>query len=89
LELEERFALSNKHCRQCRVWLGLMLVIGGIVSIFMGNVIGGLWWFMIGLFVRSAAQRSYQQLLARNLFHPEKRMELNDFEKKDLRSEKS
>jgi len=69
--------------------LGLMLVIGGIVSIFMGNVIGGLWWFMIGLFVRSAAQRSYQQLLARNLFHPEKRMELNDFEKKDLRSEKS
>src|ERR1035437_4590135 len=52
--------------------LGLMLVIGGIVSIFMGNVIGGLWWFMIGLFVRSAAQRSYQQLLARDLFHAEK-----------------
>lgn len=51
---------------------GLMLVIGGIISIFMGNVIGGLWWFMIGLFVRSAAQRSYQQLLARNLFHAEK-----------------
>jgi len=52
--------------------LGLMLVIGGIISIFMGNVIGGLWWFMIGLFVRSAAQRSYQQLLARDLFHAEK-----------------
>jgi Zn-dependent protease/predicted transcriptional regulator len=52
--------------------LGMMLVIGGIISIFMGNVIGGLWWFMIGLFVRSAAQRSYRQLLARNLFHAEK-----------------
>ena len=51
---------------------GLMLIIGGIISIFMGNVIGGLWWFMIGLFVRSAAQRSYQQILARNLFHAEK-----------------
>jgi CBS domain-containing protein len=52
--------------------LGMMLVIGGIISIFMGNVIGGLWWFMIGLFVRSTAQRSYRQLLARNLFHAEK-----------------
>jgi Zn-dependent protease len=60
--------------------LGMMLVIGGIISIFMGNVIGGLWWFMIGLFVRSAAQRSYRQLLARNLFHAEK---VKDFMIKD------
>lgn len=52
--------------------LGLILVITGIISIFVGNVIGGLWWLLIGFFVRSAAQRSYQQLLAHNLFHAEK-----------------
>jgi CBS domain-containing protein len=48
--------------------LGIALIIAGIISIFMGNFVGGLWWFMIGLFMRSAAQRSYQQLLAKGLF---------------------
>jgi len=52
--------------------LGITLIILGVISIFMGNFIGGLWWFMIGLFIRSAAQRSYQQLLARGLFHTKK-----------------
>src|SRR4030065_404098 len=52
--------------------LGIALIIAGIISIFMGNFVGGLWWFMIGLFIRSAAQRSYQQLLARGLFQSKK-----------------
>ena len=51
---------------------GITLIILGVISIFMGNLVGGLWWFMIGLFIRSAAQRSYQQLLARGLFHAKK-----------------
>jgi len=52
--------------------LGMVLIIGGIISVFLGNFVGGLWWFMIGLFFRSAAQRSYQQLLARGLFQSKK-----------------
>jgi Zn-dependent protease/predicted transcriptional regulator len=52
--------------------LGITLIILGVISLFMGNFVGGLWWFMIGLFIRSAAQRSYQQLLARGLFHAKK-----------------
>lgn len=52
--------------------LGLALIIAGVISFFLGNFIGGLWWFMIGLFIRSAAQRSYQQLLARGLFQSKK-----------------
>ena len=51
---------------------GITLIILGVISLFMGNFVGGLWWFMIGLFIRSAAQRSYQQLLARGLFHAKK-----------------
>jgi len=52
--------------------LGLALMIVSVVSFFMGNIVGGLWWLMIGFFVRMAAQRSYQQLIARSIFHAEK-----------------
>ncbi|MBN1474086.1 MAG: site-2 protease family protein [Syntrophaceae bacterium] len=52
--------------------LGIALIIAGIILIFMGNFVGGLWWFMIGLFIRSAAQRTYQQLLARGIFQLKK-----------------
>jgi Zn-dependent protease/predicted transcriptional regulator len=30
-----------------------------------GNFIGGMWWFLIGMFLRGAAKMSYQQLLIR------------------------
>ncbi|MCE5212866.1 MAG: site-2 protease family protein [Deltaproteobacteria bacterium] len=51
---------------------GLLLTIMGIIYIVRGNFVGGLWWFLIGLFVRSAAQSSYRQILARDLFHTKK-----------------
>jgi Zn-dependent protease/CBS domain-containing protein len=55
---------------------GILLIIMGIVYIISGNFVGGLWWFLIGLFLRSTAQMSYQQLLARNLFNAKKVNEL-------------
>ncbi|MFA5321804.1 MAG: site-2 protease family protein [Smithella sp.] len=51
---------------------GLLLTIMGIIYIIRGNFVGGLWWLLIGLFVRSAAQSSYKQILARDLFHTKK-----------------
>jgi len=44
---------------------GLLLTGLGILSFVLGNFIGGIWWFMIGLFLRNAAQMSYQQVLMR------------------------
>ncbi|MCX5890488.1 MAG: site-2 protease family protein [Deltaproteobacteria bacterium] len=44
---------------------GLVLIFLGIFSVIRGNVIGGFWWFLIGLFLRGAAQASYQQLVIR------------------------
>ncbi|OGW38782.1 MAG: peptidase M50 [Nitrospirae bacterium GWD2_57_9] len=44
---------------------GLVIIFLGVVNILLGNVIGGLWQFMIGMFLRSAAQMSYQQVLVR------------------------
>jgi len=45
---------------------GLLLIVLGIVSFISGAFIGGVWYFLIGLFIRSASQMSYQQLLMRN-----------------------
>lgn len=50
---------------------GLLLIALGVLSVLTGNLVGGIWWFVIGLFVRSAAQSSYQQLLLRQVLEGE------------------
>jgi len=45
--------------------LGYALIGLGVLSIVGGNFVGGLWWSLIGLFVRQAAGASYLQLMAR------------------------
>jgi Zn-dependent protease/CBS domain-containing protein len=50
---------------------GLLLMALGVLNVVTGNFIGGMWWFLIGLFVRNAAEASYQQLIARRLFEGE------------------
>jgi len=49
--------------------MGLMAL--GVLSVVGGNFIGGMWWFLIGLFVRGAAASAYQQMLSRSLFEGE------------------
>jgi len=44
---------------------GIVLIGLGILSLLLGNPIGGLWWILIGWFVRSAARQGYQQVLIR------------------------
>ncbi|MEW5746203.1 MAG: site-2 protease family protein [Nitrospirota bacterium] len=44
---------------------GLFLIIMGLLGLFQGNVVGGVWSFLIGMFIRSASQMSYQQVLLR------------------------
>jgi len=53
------------------VGFGLLLIAFGIVSFLTGNLIGGLWWAMLGLFLRQAAQMSYQQLVMRQALEGE------------------
>ncbi|MGZ5513916.1 MAG: site-2 protease family protein, partial [Candidatus Aminicenantales bacterium] len=45
--------------------LGAGLMFLGVVQFFMGRSIGGIWTFIIGMFVRSTARSSYRQLLFR------------------------
>ncbi len=51
---------------------GIIMIIFGVLFIFRGNFIGGMWWLLIGLFLRSAAQMSFQQLVAKEIFLTEK-----------------
>jgi Zn-dependent protease/predicted transcriptional regulator len=44
---------------------GIFLVVLGVMSFIGGNFIGGLWYFLIGMFIRGASQMSYQQVLIR------------------------
>jgi CBS domain-containing protein len=50
---------------------GMGLIFLGVLQFIGGNVIGGVWMFLIGMFLRSAAQMSYQQLLVRKALEGE------------------
>lgn len=45
--------------------LGAGLMFLGVLSFLMGQAIGGIWTFIIGMFVRSAARSSYGQLVVK------------------------
>ncbi len=51
---------------------GMVLAFLGILQVLRGNFIGGIWWFMIGMFLQIAARASYQQVLTRQAFEGEK-----------------
>jgi len=44
---------------------GFLLMLLGAWSVFRGSVVGGIWWILIGLFVRNASDMSYRQVLYR------------------------
>jgi hypothetical protein len=37
----------------------------GVWTVFRGNMVSGIWWMLIGMFVRNASQMSLQQVLYR------------------------
>lgn len=47
---------------------GIALIAIGFFSLMRGNIIGGMWWFLIGMFLHQAAKASYMQLLATDMF---------------------
>ncbi|MEJ2705946.1 MAG: CBS domain-containing protein, partial [Sedimentisphaerales bacterium] len=46
--------------------IGFILIILGVMTFILGSFIGGMWYFLIGMFIRWASQSSYRQLLVRN-----------------------
>ena len=50
---------------------GLAFMIGGGFLFITGNIIGGIWWFLIGQFIRSASMVSVQQVIIRRALEGE------------------
>ncbi len=50
---------------------GMVLIILGVLAFIRGNFIFGIWWFMIGMFLRGAAGQSYRQLVLRRALEGE------------------
>jgi Zn-dependent protease len=50
---------------------GILFILFGVFQFLTGNVIGGIWLFLIGMFLQSAARASYQQLLIRRALEGE------------------
>ena len=44
---------------------GIILMALGVISFIGGNFVGGLWSFLIGMFIRGASQMSYRQMVIR------------------------
>jgi Zn-dependent protease/predicted transcriptional regulator len=50
---------------------GILLIMLGLISLFAGNIIGGIWWSILGMFIRVASKTSYQQMLLRQILEGE------------------
>jgi Zn-dependent protease len=44
---------------------GLALIVLGVINVLYGGFISGMWWALIGMFIRGVSKASYQQLLAK------------------------
>ncbi len=51
---------------------GIALIIIGLIEVITGNFVGGIWMFLIGMFIRGASQTAYKQLILRRSLEGEK-----------------
>ena len=51
---------------------GTLLIVWGFFNVLTGNFLSGMWWFLIGMFLQSAARGSYQQLVTRKALEGER-----------------
>jgi Zn-dependent protease/predicted transcriptional regulator len=50
---------------------GIALIVLGVLIVIKGDFISGMWFFLIGMFLQSAAKMSYQQLVTRKALEGE------------------
>jgi Zn-dependent protease/CBS domain-containing protein len=46
---------------------GFFMIALGVFRLFLGDFVSAVWWFLIGMFLRSASQASYQQVLMKTM----------------------
>ncbi len=68
---KENLRWATRITSQIGSGFGLTLILFGVLALIGGNVIGGIWWILIGLFLRGAAGISYRQLQMRQALEGE------------------
>jgi len=71
---------ATRICSQIGSGFGIFLIIFGVLQVIGGYFIGGMWLFLIGMFIRGAAKMSYQQMMTRRALEGE---QLDRFMTKD------
>jgi Zn-dependent protease/CBS domain-containing protein len=46
---------------------GVLLIVLGLMNVLQGSFLAGMWWFLIGMFVRGASSMALQQTVAREV----------------------
>ncbi len=67
----QNLAWSTKVAAGTGTALGITLAALGVLAFFSGNVVGGVWWVMIGVFIVGASRVSYRQVLLRRALEGE------------------
>ncbi len=58
---------ATRWASQAGSFFGVALIVLGVINLFSGNLVGGVWYFVIGLFIQAASKSSYRQLLMKNV----------------------
>lgn len=59
---------ATRTASRISVFFAMFIIFMGFISIMQGNVTGGIWWILIGSFLFSVANSSYQSLLIKQSF---------------------
>jgi Zn-dependent protease/predicted transcriptional regulator len=62
---------ATRVASQIGAGFGIVLIVLGVIYFIRGAFLGGVWWAMIGLFIRRASQMSYQRVLIRKALEGE------------------
>ena len=62
---------ATKHASHVGQAFGLALIALGVMSLLSGNLVAGIWWGLIGLFLNTASRASYTQLQTHQLLKSE------------------
>ena len=62
---------ATRIASQVGVGFAFLLIALGVINVLAGNFVGGMWWFLIGLFLRGAASAGYYQMQTRRALEGE------------------
>lgn len=68
---KKNFRWATRIASKIGSFFGTVLIFLGVLNVLRGNIIGGIWQFMIGLFLGNAARMSYQQVVMRRALEGE------------------